>query len=151
MTPAAVAFGICVAAAALEALLAGGNARARLAELRQPRWAAPGWAWAVIGVAYYAICGFALWRILQSPAPGRNLALGALVAVMALNCAWNYIFFRRRDLRLAFLYYVAYLPLVGFALWSAARVDAPAAWALSAYAAYLPYAIALGYRWWRPA
>lgn len=55
---------------------------------------------------------------------------------MALNCAWNHIFFRRCDLRLAFLYYIPYLLLVVLAVWSAARVDAPAA---------------LGYRWWRPA
>ena len=54
---------ICAAAAALEGVLAGKQVKSFLEELKSPRFAAPVWLWAVIGVLYYAICFFVLFRL----------------------------------------------------------------------------------------
>lgn len=142
---------LCVVFAAAEGLLAGGNPGAFLKSLRQPSWALPLWAWYLVGVVYYVACFFtaqSLWQI------GRNgpfpwVLFAILVAIMAANAIWNLVFFRHRNLRLSFLFFPAYLPLVGILLWQLFALDTRAATALAVYAAYLPYGGIWNYRLWR--
>ena len=94
----------------------------------------------------YAACFFAVYRLSRH---GARLALALLLVVMAANSFWNYLYFRRRDLRLVFQYSAVYAVVVVFLLVALLRADLPAALPFVLYAAYLPYALVLFYRTWK--
>jgi len=116
--------------------------------LNQPSHAPPIWAWSLIGVAYYLICFFGLYRLLGRGVEGR-LGLISLIVLMAANTVWNYIYFRLRNLKLAFWYSVGYSAFAGTVLLVLIEVDHRAALALATYVAYLPFALLLSYRTWK--
>jgi len=142
---------ICVAAAGAEGLCAGSGVSQFMKELKQPRWSPPLWAWYLVGLAYYVACFVALHRVLktglQEAAP--RVALILLLALMAGNAGWNWIFFRRKNLRLSFWFFVPYSLLAGAVLWSLMQADALAAGVFALYVAYFPYALAWGYGVWK--
>ena len=115
-----------------------------------PRWAPPLGLWIVIGFAYYVIFFIVLARTLSLPASrARTWALALIVTVLLVNGFWNFLFFRRRGLRLSFLAGVLY-SVAAWSLWLLLmRLDLVAATWLSPYAAYLAYANAFGYAVWR--
>ena len=139
--PVLLALAVCIAAAALEGVLAGPGVRQRFAELRMPRCSPPLAVWIVIGVAYYVVCFAVLYRLLLLP-PGRTRAacLALLLFVLLANAFWNYLFFRLRSLRLSFIagipYSLAALGLLALLF----GLDRVAAWWLLPYAVYLVYA-----------
>lgn len=152
MRPALIAFVLCVVAAALESVAAGGGVKARFAQLRLPRLSPPLTVWIAIGVGYYVMCFVILSRLLAAPlvnsAMGR-VALGLTCALMLANAAWGLLFFRRRNLRASFLAFPPYVVLT-LALGAALlRVDRIAAMILAPYLLYLVYATWWGYRLWR--
>src|SRR5438270_9793176 len=109
--PIAYAVGSCAMAALAEGLFMGRSGKQFLDSLKQPPFAPPLWAWSVIGVVYYFICGLVMYRLAAQTQP--NLwAISLLAAVLISNSFWNYIYFRRRDLRLAFWYSIAYAFLI---------------------------------------
>ncbi len=143
--------GICVFAAALEGVFAGGGIKQRLAELRVPRYALPLWGWVIVAVSYYVICFMILFRLFSLPAalPLRNAALMVLAGVMFVNALWNYFFFRSRNLFHALLIGLPYA-LAAFILFALLlRIDRTVAWWLLPYLFYLPYASIWGYRLWK--
>ncbi len=145
--PLLYSLGVCAASVVLEGVFAGGGIRKRLAELRAPRFTPPLWAWVVIGLAYYAICGLLLYRLfaLREMTALSSVALILLMTMMVINAAWNWFFFRTRNLRHAFAIGCPY-SLVALALFFVLlRFDAIAAWSLSPYLAYLVYASAWSY------
>src|SRR5262245_32287346 len=115
--PWAWALAACVVALALEGALSGTNVKARFAELRQPQRSLPVLAWFVIGFVYYALFFLTLNSLLGSlPTPGWTSAALALVAVLlGANAAWNWVFFRKKDLWLSVVISALYL-LVAIAL-----------------------------------
>jgi translocator protein len=141
----------CAISLALEALFAGSRVKARLAELRVPRYAPPLWAWVVIGAFYYVICFAVLYRLLSMPGvvPLRQSAVMLFGSVMLINALWNYFFFRTRNLFHAFVIGLPYslIALVLFLL--LLRLDRVAAFCLLPYLFYLIYANALGYYLWK--
>jgi tryptophan-rich sensory protein len=142
-----VSFLICACAAALEGLLAGKGVKAVLGNLRKPKFAAPVWVWAVIGVVYYLICFFILFRILryEDNFSIRYTAFALLLVLMAANAFWNYVFFRRRDLFYSFVIGVLY-SLGAVALFVCLyQFDFLAAYALTPYLLYQIYAFYWGY------
>lgn len=145
MSPVVLSVILCAAAAMLEGLLAGGSVKQRFAELRLPTLSPPLSIWVAIGVVYYVICFVILYRLLAHglPAPRASVALGLLLAVMLLNAAWGYLFFRRRSVRGSFFalfpYSLLVLALAGILVW----VDWMALVVLLPYLAYLGYAL-----WW---
>jgi len=149
--PLIYSFAACGVSIALEALFAGRGIKARLAELRVPRYAPPLWGWIVIGAFYYLICFAVLYRLFASPetGPSRRWALVLLGSMMFLNALWNYFFFRTRNLLHAYLIGFPYslIAVMLFAL--LLRIDKPAAFCLLPYLAYLFYANAFGYRVWK--
>src|SRR5262245_3598659 len=103
----AVALVICVAAAILEGVAAGGGVRARFAELRLPRYSPALPLWIAIGAGYYAMCFAILSRLLSLETAGaaRPTALAVTVTVMVVNAAWGLLFFRLKNLRASYLAY----------------------------------------------
>jgi benzodiazapine receptor len=145
-----IALAVCGVAAGLEGVAAGTGVRQRFAALRMPRWSPSLTLWIVIGAAYYLVCFMVLTRLLALPSSGQvTTAIALLLTVMLVNAYWNFLFFRRRDLRLSFLAGVVYsVTAVGLFVFLC-QLDTPAAWWLSPYVAYLVYANAFGYGVWQ--
>jgi tryptophan-rich sensory protein len=152
LKPAALVFAavLCAVAALAEAVAAGRGIRARFQELVFPRYSIPLAIWPIVGVLYYVMCFIVAYRLFdRGDGAARDTALALLVAVMGLNAAWNYFFFRARSVGRSFLISVPYsfLAVVLFAVvW---RVDRVAAIPVAIYLAYLVYANLWGYKLWR--
>ncbi len=119
----------CAVGVALEGVCAGADIRKRLAELRKPPFAPPLGVWIVIGVFYYAVCFVVLYRLFSvtSDAPFRFTAILLILLLMVINAAWNWFFFRTRNLLHALLLGVSYTVLasaVTILLFSTDRVAA---------------------------
>jgi tryptophan-rich sensory protein len=141
----------CFGSAALEGLAAGRGVKQRFAELRMPAHSPSLGAWIAIGVLYYVVCGILLYRVISGGLAGPS-AVGALVLtilVMICNAGWNWLFFRRKDLRVSFLAFFPYGALVLALTVDLFRVDLWAAAAVTPYLLYLPCATWWGYRLWR--
>jgi translocator protein len=123
------------------------NVKAFLATLRTPPLAPPFFVSAMIGVLYYAICFFILFRLFSydDNLAVRRVDLALLLVVMAVNAFWNYGFFRRRDLRFSFALSVFY-SLVAVALFICLlQFDYVAAFVEVPYLLYLSYAFYWSY------
>jgi tryptophan-rich sensory protein len=143
--------GICVAGAVLEGLFAGRGVKLRLAELRLPRLAPPLWAWALIGLGYYAICFAVCYRLFTAPEPTAltYASLALLGGLMFVNAFWNYVFFRMRSPYHAFLLSVPYTLLAVSLFLVLLAADRRASAILSPYLAYLLFGNFWGYRVWK--
>ena len=139
------ALGVALVGVVLEGVLAGRGVRQRLAEVQQPRLAPPLVLWAVIGLLYYATCFGVAYRLLAAElsTPLHRVAFGLLALMVVGNAAWNYTFFRRRDLRLTMgvtvLYAAAAVALAALLL----LIDRTAALVMVPYLLYLLYGV-----WW---
>ena len=141
----------CAISAALEGLFAGRGVKEHMASLRMPRYSPPLWLWYIIGAVYYVGCFVVLYRLLGHvpPSGSRTAALVLTLLLMSINAGWNYIFFRARSLRGAFLAGVPY-NLIALALMVALLpLDSTAALVFAPYVLYLIYANFWGYRLWR--
>ncbi len=141
---------ICGGAAILEGLMAGHGVRRRFAELRMPKLSPALAVWSVIGVAYYLIYGVVLYRLLVLPRSGLQTAALTLVLIVLLaNAFWNHLFFRVQSLGLSLALSAVYSFVALVLLALLMQLDRAAAWCLSAYIAYLPYANWWGYAVWQ--
>ena len=145
-----IALTVCVLAAGLEGLAAGGGVRQRFAALSLPRWAPPLRLWIAIGVAYYAVCFMVLNRALTlSSSSSRTASIILILSIMLLNAYWNVLFFRRRDLLVSFIAGAVY-SVLALVLWLLLwRLDVRAMLWFSPYILYLPYANLFGYAVWQ--
>lgn len=139
---------VCAVAALGEGLFMGTEGAKFLRRLRQPRYSPPAWAWSLVGIAYYSICFFAIYRLTCCITANR-VPLVLLLGLMAANTFWNFVFFRLRDLRAAFWYSIIYCVLAIALLMSLLGLDKSTLLAFSAYVAYLPYAVLISYRTWK--
>ncbi len=145
------ALAVCAVAALLEGVMAGRNVRARFAALRLPRYSPPLWLWGVIGGLYYAACFIVLYRLFRLDARDSlwRLALVLALVMLAINAAWNLLFFRLGSLRASVVALVPYsIVVLGLAL-SLAALDPLAAWSMVPYMVYLGYANPWVYRLWK--
>ena len=144
-TAAWATFTLCAVAAALEGVCAGRNVRGFFETLRFPRYSAPLWAWSIIGVIYYAIFGFVVFRLL-STAPRTALAgitLALIVAMMFGNALANLVIFRARNLHLSYVIGCVFAALDALLVGLVLQLDLVAAKALGPYLVYRFYAV-----WW---
>jgi translocator protein len=140
-----------VSAAALEAICAGTKVKSFFSVLRSPPYSPPLWLWSIIGAAYYLLFGFVLYRLLRlDPSIGlRAATIGLVVVMMILNALSNYVIFRARDLRLAFLI-GALFPVLDLALFICLlQLHSSAATFMVPYLVYRIYAVYWGYALWR--
>jgi translocator protein len=140
---------ICIAAAALEGVLAGSGVRQRLAALRMPAYSPPFPLWLVIGVAYYAICFIVLRHLLASLfTPSVVGALALLGLVLLGNALWSVLFFRWRDLHASFIAFIPYAFLIAALVAVLASIYPVGAMLFLCYCVYLAYATWWGYQVW---
>jgi len=142
---------ICVAAIAAEAIAAGKGANETMRTLKQPSWALPVVGWYALGLLYHAVCWFVLYRVSNSRILGsmRQASLALLIALMATNVIWNFIFLRRRKLALGFWCVVPYAFLALVLLSMLARIDRQSELVFLAYIFYIPYAIGWTFQVWK--
>lgn len=112
--------------------------------LSKPRWQPPSWAFGVVWTPLYASIAWAAGHALTKAEGGQKRALaGSLAANLALNTAWNWVFFHARSPK-AGLATTALLDASNAELIRrTARTDATAAAALLPYAAWCLFATAL--------
>jgi tryptophan-rich sensory protein len=149
--PGAWALATCLVAALLEGILSGTQVKSRFAELQLPEFALPLWAWSIVGGAYYILFFYLLRSLLNRPlTPNCTPAALALTGTMLIaNASWNWIFFRRKDLWLSFVFFAPYA-FVALALAMVLhRLRSPLLWWYVLYLGYLGYATWWGYRVWR--
>lgn len=150
MSPWLAALVVCLLAVIAEGLLAGGNVREHLRQIKQPRAAPPMWLWIAIGLAYYIICYTILFRLFALGRDGmRNVAVGFLIVILAANAFWNYLFFRAKNFFACLVLSLGYGILVVVLLAMLAKIDRTSAFVLLPYVAYLAYAGRLQYSIWR--
>jgi tryptophan-rich sensory protein len=114
----------------------------RMTELRLPPYSPPFAGWIGIALVYYAACFVVLYRLFANHARSSagTSALVLIVTIMGINAAWNYLFFRQRDVRASFWVSVPYAMLAVVLVALLFRTDYVAAWA------FLPYVVYLGMR-----
>ena len=115
--------------------------------LKQPNFAPPNWAWAIVGVVYYVICFYVLFRV--TSASENTAPLSLVILLMTANTFWNFFYFRLRKLRVVFWYSVAYSAIAVVLLFVLVKFEKSAASVFSIYVAYLPYALLVFYRTWK--
>lgn len=145
-----ISLGICVISAVLEGVFAGKNVKSFFAKLQFPSYSAPLWV-NIIGVVYYVICFFILYRIFRydGDASIKYVALTLLLVMMGVNAFWNYVFFRAQNLFLSFFAFAVY-PFIAIALFICLlQFDEMAAWPIVPYFVYLIYAVRWGYGLWK--
>jgi hypothetical protein len=135
----------CVVAAILEGVLSGTGIKARFSELRLPTGTPRLWAWSVVGIAYYVLFFFLLKSLLSHPRASYwiPIALTLSAALLIANASWNWIFFRKKDCWLSFMFFAPYL-FVAFILAAVLyHIRSPLFGWYTLYLAYLVYAT-----WW---
>lgn len=143
--------GVCILAALLEGVCAGKNVKSYFAELRWPSYSAPLWVWYGIGGIYYLIFFFVTYRLLRlnSGSALKPAVLSLILFMMVVNALWNYVFFRARNLFLAFVG-ASLFPILDIALFVCLfQLDRIAAWSLVPYLLYRIYALWWGYGLWK--
>lgn len=141
---------ICALAAALEGACAGSNIKAFFSTLKFPRYAAPLWAWSIIGGVYYLTFGFVIYRLLRLDGSAlKSAALALVLFMMVANSLSNYIIFRARNLWLSFLIGCAAPIFDVILLICLIQLDVVAAWALLPYLIYRIYGVWWGYSLWK--
>ncbi len=146
-----VSLGVCAIAAALEGVCAGKNVKSFFASLQFPPFSAPLWVWSIIGVFYYAIFFFVIYRLLRldNDSSLRSAALALIFFMMIINALTNYLIFRARNLRLSFIV-GALFPMMDIALFICLiQLERAAAWSLVPYLLYRIYALWWGYSLWK--
>jgi tryptophan-rich sensory protein len=142
---------ICAVASVLEGVSAGTRVRSFFASQRFPRPSPPLWLWSAIGALYYAVFGFVLYRLLGLDAGSllRSGTISLTVLMLLMNGLTNYVIFRRRDFRSAFLVGATF-PIFDLTLFLLLlRLDRTAALVLCPYLAYRAYAVWWGYGLWK--
>lgn len=140
----------CAGAALCEAILSGTGVKARFAELRLPRGAPPLWAWSAVGGGYYLLFFFLMRSVLAGPFIPfwTPITLTLIAGLLIANASWNWIFFRKKDLWLSFVFFVPYLLLALTLATVLYRIRNPNLGWYALYPAYLVYATWWGYRVW---
>ncbi|WIA12801.1 hypothetical protein OEZ86_006130 [Tetradesmus obliquus] len=117
-------------------------------KLRKPRWAPPapvfGQTWAVL----YGVMGYASYLVGKA-AGWRSYPMGVYAAQLALNLAWQPIFFLLKRPGVAQVEIVALLGAVAYTTAEFFKVDATAGQLMLPYLAFTTYATALNYRFWK--
>jgi translocator protein len=112
--------------------------------LAKPFFMPPGFVFAIVWPALYAMLGIALAMILAEPAsPERRNALIVFFAQLALNFAWPSLFFAAHDIGLAKYVIMVMAVLAGIAAGKFWRIHRVAGMLLIPYLAWLVFAAML--------
>lgn len=117
--------------------------------LRKPSWTPPGWFIGLVWSILYPLMSIAAWLVWRDLGTAAALPLAAFFVQLALNVAWSYLFFQRRDPGRGFAGIVA-LWLAILATLALFYVASPlAGWLFVPYLAWVTVAGALNGTVWR--
>ena len=145
---------ICLAVSFGAEILAGflaGNSMAQYAQLYQPPFAPPGWAFPVVWTILYAFMGIASYLVVISDSPGKQAALKTYGVQLVVNMLWSVFFFRLEWYLFAFFWLLLLWLLVFRMMKQFSDINAVAGNLMTVYllwitfAAYLNLSIALHY------
>jgi benzodiazapine receptor len=119
------------------------------AGLVKPSFNPPNGIFPPVWATLYLLMAFAVWRIARLPSSlARRTALILFFAQLALNAAWSWMFFAAHSPWLGLVNIVPQFLLVVATIVAAARIDRPAALALTPLAAWVGFACVLNYSIW---
>jgi hypothetical protein len=149
--PSLWALSICLAAAIAEGALSGTGVKARIGELRNPGFGPTVWVWVLIGMAYYVLFFFVLRSLLtlQPTIHWTVAAIALTTLLLILNAGWNWVFFRKKNLRWSFLFFGPYLTVALLLAVVLRLLGNPLLPWYLLYLAYLVWATWWSYRVWR--
>lgn len=141
---------LCFATSAVGGL-ATANAKAFYATLIRPEWAPPGWVFAPVWTMLFLAMAVAAWLVWRIPGNGRarRIALGLFGLQLAANALWSWLFFAWNLGALAFAEVLLLWLLIAATLVSFWRLQALAGWLLVPYLAWVSFASALSFTFWR--
>jgi benzodiazapine receptor len=111
--------------------------------LSKPSWTPPNWLFPAVWTLLYALIAIAGWLVWNSDHPSRPLLLALWAAQLIFNGLWSYIFFGRRDMRLALVDIIALWVVIAAFIVMAWPVNELAAIAFAPYLLWMSYATAL--------
>ena len=141
-----------VAAAAIAGQLATlPNLKPWYESLKKPSFNPPNWLFGPAWVLLYLLMAIAVWRILRAPdgTPMRSLALTLFFLQLALNAAWPWLFFARKNMLAGLMEIVPQWLLILATIALFAQIDAVAALCLAPLAAWVGFAGLLNFSFWR--
>jgi translocator protein len=142
--------GLCLGVAALSGCWTAGEVEGWYKTLRMPSIAPPNWLFGPVWTALYLLMAVAAWRVsLSAPSPQRNWALVLFILQLALNFAWSLIFFRGHSIGGALVEIAVLWILIAASTLAFVRIDAPAAWMMAPYWAWVSFAAVLNEMIWR--
>ncbi len=117
--------------------------------LRKPSWTPPGWFIGLVWSILYPLMAIAAWLVWRDLGLAAALPLAAFFVQLALNVAWSYLFFQRRDPGRGFAGIVAlWLAILATLVLFALAVPL-AGWLLVPYLAWVTVAGTLNAAIWR--
>lgn len=119
--------------------------------LVRPSFAPPTWVFGPVWTAIYLIMGIAAFVVWQRGlgTPLVRLALGVFVAQLALNWLWSVLFFGMRAPGVALLEIVLLWALIAWCMILFFRVRTVAGALMVPYLAWVTFATALNFEFWR--
>ncbi len=118
--------------------------------LVRPAFAPPNWVFAPVWTALYALMAIAAWLVsLTPPSPQRTAALVLFLAQLALNFAWSWIFFHQHAIGCALVEVLGLWVTIGITALLFAPMSPTAAWLMVPYLAWVSFASALNWGFWR--
>ena len=118
-------------------------------ELVRPDWAPPGWVFAPVWSALYAMMGVSAWLVWRARGLHAGTALLLFTAQLAANVLWTWLFFAWRQGGAAFAEIVILWALILTTIMVFRRISAIAALLLAPYLAWVTFALALNLSLWR--
>ena len=116
-------------------------------QLLKPNWNPPNWLFPVAWSILYIMMAVAAWRVvLAEPAALKWLALFLYLLQLGFNAAWSYLFFGRKNIRLAFIDLSLLWVSLVLTVFLFMQVDPIAGWMLLPYLLWATFAGALNGR-----
>ncbi|MBX3656703.1 MAG: tryptophan-rich sensory protein [Ramlibacter sp.] len=130
--------------------LASANAGDFYRDLIRPPWAPPGWLFAPVWSALYALMGISAWLVWRAGGfAGARNALLVFMLQLAANALWTWLFFVWRQGGLALAEIVLLWVLIALTIGLFWRVSRLAAMLLLPYLAWVSFASALTLATWQ--
>jgi tryptophan-rich sensory protein len=121
------------------------------ATLVKPSFNPPNWVFGPVWTTLYALMGVALFLVWRAglSSPGARAALALFAVQLALNFAWSWLFFGIHQPGWAFAEIVALWVAIAATIVTFFGISRAAGWLMSPYLAWVSFAAALNFAYWR--
>ena len=118
--------------------------------LAKPAWTPPGWVFAPVWIALYALMGVAAYLVWRAgwERPAVRAALGLFLLQLVLNGAWTPLFFGARLVGVGAVVIVALFAVLAWTAVRFFRIRRLAGWLLVPYLLWVAYAASLNVAIW---